>query len=576
MILCFIPKSHAPRAANCAPHCTRTTRSSEEEDPGPINTRALLLPFEPSAQQHELRRRSGMSRGGGNGGGVTVDVTLSPNAVLPGFAKRSTTKSAEAESSCCLPRYAAEAWAFATDEDAGRRVAFAFKAGLAMLLASLMVLVGELYRLFGTNAAWSILTVGIMFEYTVGATFNRGFNRAVGSMVAGGVAIAVIWISLRCGSVAEPYVIGLSIFLVGAVTSFMKQLPTLAPYEHGFRVILFTYCLIIVSAYRVQGDPIATALDRLYSIAIGAVLALLVNVLVFPAWAGEQLHRELVASFAAVADSLHDCVGSYLNLEDDESVADGDRPDDEPAIEKCRATLNASARIESLASSARWEPPHGRFRSFSFPWSHYARVGAVLRHCAYEVVAMHGCLHSEIQAPDGVREAFREEIEEAAAQAAELVRALGGDVDGMTRSVERVSLLKGVHGAAYRLQLALQLNSHCLTSSGPAAAATTEQPPNGLGLERACSRLHVMSTRRQQQQQRLSWPSREADELDEMEAGGGYAVVVRMRALESTAALSLATFASLLLEFVARLDHLVDAVDELSKLAKFSEKGHPI
>jgi hypothetical protein len=34
-------------------------------------------------------------------------------------------------------------------------------------------------------------------------------------MVAGVVAIAVIWISLRCGSVAEPYVIGLSIFLVG-------------------------------------------------------------------------------------------------------------------------------------------------------------------------------------------------------------------------------------------------------------------------------------------------------------------------------------------------------------------------
>ncbi|KAL5226730.1 hypothetical protein ABZP36_014995 [Zizania latifolia] len=512
-----------------------------------------------------------MSRGGADGG-VTVDVTLSPNAVLPGFAKRST-KAAEAEASCCLPRSAAEAWAFAS-EDAGR-VAFAFKAGLAMLLASLMVLVGEPYRLFGTNAAWSILTVGIMFEYTVGATFNRGFNRAVGSMVAGVVAIAVIWISLRCGSVAEPYVIGLSIFLVGAVTSFMKQLPTLAPYEHGFRVILFTYCLIIVSAYRVQGDPIAIALDRLYSIAIGAVLALLVNVLVFPAWAGEQLHRELVASFAAVADSLHDCVGSYLNLADDESVADGDLPDDEPAIEKCRTALNASARIESLASSARWEPPHGRFRGFSFPWSHYARVGAVLRHCAYEVVAMHGCLHSEIQAPDGVREAFREEIEEAAAQAAELVRALGGDVDCMTRSVERVSLLKGVHGAAYRLQLALQLNSHRLTSTGPAAAATEEQP-NGLGLERSCSRLHVMSMRRQQQQQRLSWPSREADELDEMEAGGGYAVVVRMRALESTAALSLATFASLLLEFVARLDHLVDAVDELSKLAKFSEKGHPI
>uniref|UniRef100_A0A0E0FST8 Uncharacterized protein n=1 Tax=Oryza nivara TaxID=4536 RepID=A0A0E0FST8_ORYNI len=473
-----------------------------------------------------------MSRGDSAVGGVTVDVTLSPNAVLPGFAKR---PEAMTEASCCgggFPRCAraaaAAAWAFVS-EDAGR-VAFALKAGLAMLLASLLVLVGEPFRLFGTNIIWSILTVGIMFEYTVGASFNRGFNRAVGSMVAGVVAIAVIWISLRCGSVAEPY------------------LPALAPYEYGFRVILFTYCLIMVSVYRV-GEPVAAGLDRLYAIAIGAVLALLVNVLIFPAWAGEQLHRELVASFAAVADSLHDCVRSYLS--GDETAVDGG----EPAIEKCRAILNASARIESLARSARWEPPHGRFRSFSFPWSQYARVGAVLRHCAYE-------------APDGVREAFRAEIEDATAQAAELVRVLGGDVDGMTRSAERLSLLKSVHGSAYRLQLALELNSHLLVSSGSVA----EEITSGGGLERSCSRLRESARR-----QRLSWPSREADELEEAEAGGGYAaMMVRVRALESTAALSLATFASLLLEFVARLDHLVDAVDELSKLAKFREESDSI
>ena len=91
--------------------------------------------------------------------------------------------------------------------------------------------------------------------------------------------------------------------LVGAVTSFVKQLPALAAYEYGFRVILFTFCLIIVSGYRVE-NPVATALDRLYSIAMGTALALLINVLVFPAWAGEQLHRELVGSFAAVADTL--------------------------------------------------------------------------------------------------------------------------------------------------------------------------------------------------------------------------------------------------------------------------------
>lgn len=54
-----------------------------------------------------------------------------------------------------------------------------------------------------------------MASVLAGAMFNRGFNRAVGSMIAGVVAIVVIQIALCSGSVAEPYVIGLSIFLVG-------------------------------------------------------------------------------------------------------------------------------------------------------------------------------------------------------------------------------------------------------------------------------------------------------------------------------------------------------------------------
>ena len=57
-------------------------------------------------------------------------------------------------------------WEFCKEDS--NRVAFSFKVGLAVLLVSLLILLREPYEIFGTNIIWSILTVAIMFEYTVG------------------------------------------------------------------------------------------------------------------------------------------------------------------------------------------------------------------------------------------------------------------------------------------------------------------------------------------------------------------------------------------------------------------------
>lgn len=202
-----------------------------------------------------------------------------------------------------------------------------------------------------------------------------------------------------------------------------------------------------------------------------------------------------------------------------------------------------------------------------------------------------------LQAPYNLRITFQSEIREAASHAAELVKVLGKDMSNMQRSM-KASLLKRVHSSTERLQRAIDMHSYLLTSfcEPPADSSSRQLPrlsstfsstlcgdlPNQVeNVEENggnSGTLHLARTEsyhenmRKQSRRMHSWPPRAMDAFEE-EGGPSADNLPRMNALESTAALSLATFTSLLIEFVARLDHLVEAVEELSKLAKFKHEG---
>jgi uncharacterized membrane protein YgaE (UPF0421/DUF939 family) len=74
-------------------------------------------------------------------------------------------------------------------------------------------------------------------------------------------------------------------------------------YEYGFRMFTITYCYVIVSGYQ-TGEFIQTATDRFLLIAIGATVSIVVNVCIYPIWAGEDLHNLVAQNFMGVATSL--------------------------------------------------------------------------------------------------------------------------------------------------------------------------------------------------------------------------------------------------------------------------------
>ncbi|KAK3128931.1 hypothetical protein QOZ80_6BG0468430 [Eleusine coracana subsp. coracana] len=487
----------------------------------------------------------------------------------------------------------AELWAFARADP--RKPIFAAKVALALALISLLVFLRE-PRDIVSHSIWAILTVVVVFEFSIGATLSKGFNRGLGTLTAGAFALAVAELSKHLGELEEVILI-MSTLIVAFCATLTKLHPKMKPYEYGFRVFLLTFCYVMISGFN-TGKFTDTAISRFVLIAIGAAVSLGINIGIYPIWAGEDLHNLISKNFAGVAKSLEGCVDGYLKCMEYQRIPSKIlvyQASDDPLYSGYRAAVEASAQEETLLGFAIWEPPHGPYKTMHYPWKNFTKLGGALRHCSFAVMALHGCILSEIQAPPESRRVFGAEIHRVGREGAKVLYELGNKVKTMTK-LSSSDILSEVHLAADELQNKIDQKSYLLVNTERWDTSNQAQ-----GIKEVMNGTSDMEKEKKKENkndvmqptivdQSLVQQSKSfrADLLRRLDSAENFKPLLSWPArrsfhpnlpiededsktYESATALSLATFASLLIEFVARLQNVVNAFEELSDKANFKD-----
>ncbi|KAK1376620.1 Aluminum-activated malate transporter 10 [Heracleum sosnowskyi] len=333
-----------------------------------------------------------------------------------------------------------------------RKFIHCLKVGTALSLVSLFYYMRTLYQGVGGNAMWAVMTVVVVFEYSIGATLYKCVNRATGTLLAGSLGFGVHWIAIQCGENIQPIILEISVFLLAAAATFSRFIPTVkARFDYGAMVFILTFCLVSISGYRVD-QLFGMAHHRLLTVALGASICIITSMLVCPIWAGQELHTLINRNLEKLSESLDGCVTDFFADKDVINVSNG-YPNKMNQAYKC--VLNSKGSEESMANFARWEPAHGDFK-FRHPWKQYLKVGAAIRSCAYCIETLNGCINSDIRAPETLKKHLKDMCVKLSSYSSNVIKELAIIMKTMTKSPSIHISIGQMNVAVHELQDALK------------------------------------------------------------------------------------------------------------------------
>eukprot|EP01018_Ginkgo_biloba_P007877 Gb_16081 [translate_table: standard] len=476
-------------------------------------------------------------------------------------------------------------------KDDPRKIAHALKVGLALCVVSVIYFADPVFDGIRDSGIWAVMTVVVVFEFTAGATLSKGLNRGFGTLLAGSLALVVGYLAERIGDIGEAILIAVIVFGLGTAATYIRFLPNIKrKYDYGVLVFLLTFNMITVSGY--QHEKIyVMAYRRLLTIAAGSAICVIISLLIYPIWAGEDLHFSIIGNFECLITSLEGCVQEYFNRSDHlQSMIDKNKQTEDLIHKKYKTILDSKSTDESLATFASWEPRHGRFH-FRYPWKQYLNIGTTLRQCVYSLVALHGCVRSEIQAPPSIQAAFETHCSNVSNEVVQILEEVANSIVRMRSCRRRASIMEKLYLSVENLRDALNGQWELFLFNSPhVVPEKKEKDSNKVSKNVAKAHGHMEKTNDsisncvdhdagkqlipREEYRRAGRFIRDVISLENNVSSDDLSdsASSRVQTAEFRGAFGVFTFAYVLMELAAKLEHVVESVEELGKLGGFKTR----